>query len=132
MKLIIKGLFITILLLGISVKAQIVEAPIPKVKSVDEIITEEAKKYQVSESLMRSIIQCESNGSTTIQSNFYRNGIREESWGIAQWNIPAKNTKLDGSIMTKDDALDPEIAISTMAWYLSQGKANLWTCYKGK
>ena len=104
--------------------------------SVKEIIKVKGAEYKVSTRLMEEIINCESQGSTTIQSKHRythsRYGpvnSRELSFGVSQFHIPAKNKKKDGTVITKEDALNPEIAIDTMAWYLSQGKGRMWSCY---
>lgn len=108
----------------------------PKPLTVKEIIQVKGAEYGVSIPLMEKIIWCESHGSTTIQSThiytsnkYGLKGTRELSFGPAQWHIPAGNKKKDGTVITKEDALNPEIAIDTMAWYISQGKAHLWSCY---
>jgi hypothetical protein len=88
-----------------------------------------AKKYDVSADRMHATIVCESNYDVSVQSKHIRpDGSREQSYGIAQWYIPAGNKKLDGTPFTKEEALNPDIALENMAWYFSQGKSRLWTC----
>lgn len=88
--------------------------------------------YGADEKLMENVISCETGGTfdPSIQSLSVKDGVREDSWGLAQWNLPSKNTKKDGSIITKEDALNPLIALDLMAWYFSQGKQDLWSCTK--
>lgn len=104
--------------------------------SVKQLIKVKGAEYNVSTRLMEEIINCESNGSTTIQSRhkyptnrYAPAGSTELSFGVAQWHIPAGNKKRDGTVITKEDALNPEIAIDTMAWYIKNGKARIWSCY---
>lgn len=91
-----------------------------------------ASKWGVNETHMSKVIQCESQGSTTLQSLAIdpKTGIREDSWGIAQWNLPANNKTFDDATITKAMALDPDIALDNMAYYWSKGLAYRWTCYK--
>lgn len=82
---------------------------------INEIIAKHAtgtKAYQ-----MKRTLGCES-GFYNIQSNIVKNGIREDSWGIAQIHLPSHPN------VTKEQALDPEFAIKFMsdnwgkvAWY---------------
>lgn len=104
--------------------------------TVKELIKVKGAEYGVSTRLMEEIINCESNGSTTIQSRhiyssnkYGPTGSREQSFGVSQFHVPAGNKKKDGTVITKEDALNPVIAIDTMAWYLSQGKGRIWSCY---
>lgn len=84
-------------------------------KEVEKIISLYAtgtKAYQ-----MKRTVFCES-GYKNIQSNIVKNGIREDSWGIAQINL-YWNTNI-----TKSQALDPYFSIkfmsdnwNTVKWY---------------
>jgi soluble lytic murein transglycosylase-like protein len=99
-------------------------------KEQAELIEKYAYIYNVDAKVMTDVIRCESGFDETIQSrHYYKNGGREQSYGLAQWHIPAGNKKKDGTVITKEDALNPEVAIETMAWYFSQGKAHIWTCH---
>lgn len=97
---------------------------------INEEIETKAKEYNVNADTLKSVINCESQGSTTIQSYHYRNGVREESYGLAQWNIPSGNKTKNGIVITKEMAINPEIAIDTMAYYFSKGLQNKWTCWR--
>ncbi len=106
---------------------------------INKEIEEKAKEYKVSADLMKRIINCESQGSTTIQSNHRYHagnvpvgskvGDRELSFGLAQWHIPAKNTDSKGKIITKEMALDPSQALDAMAYHISIGNTKKWSCY---
>lgn len=92
-----------------------------------------ANKWGVNPAIMGATVWCEINGtpSTTLQSYVIdKNGDREESYGVAQWNLPSKNTKLDGSVITYKDAINLDVALDNMAWYFSTGRAHDWSCWR--
>ena len=105
---------------------------------IEQLIEEKATEYGVSALALKRVIACESNGSTTIQSNHrytphnapqgYQAGDREESYGLAQFHIPAGNKTKDGKVITKEMAQNPEVAVDTMAFYFSKGLQKKWTC----
>lgn len=86
------------------------------------------KKYSVDSDVMINVIQCETHFRNK-QSDIYKNGIREESYGIAQFHLPSKN-KIDDKVITKEMALDPNIAVEAMAQIMSKGYAGKWSCYR--
>lgn len=99
---------------------------------IKQEIKEQSEKYNVSYDEMYRVIQCESHGSTTIQSYHKRpDGTREQSFGLAQFHIPAGNKTESGEVITEEMAKDPKIAISTMAYYFSLGEKykQKWSCY---
>jgi len=99
-------------------------------ESIERKIEQIAEEYGVDAEIMKTVIDCESNGSTTIQSYHIRpDGSREQSYGLAQWHIPSKNVAIDGRVFTEEMAKDPEIAIENMAWYFSRGLQGKWSCY---
>lgn len=97
-------------------------------------IDEHAAKYGVSASLMKALVNCESMGSTTIQSyaRYTKNhpewgvkkGQRELSWGLSQLHLPAHKD------ITKDEATDPDFALDYMAKRIAKGHASEWSCYQ--
>lgn len=98
---------------------------------IDSEIETQALAYNVSADEMKATIQCESGGSTTIQSRHIRpDGTREQSYGLAQFHIPAGNKTPDGIVITKEMAQDPKIAIESMAYHFSIGHQKKWTCWK--
>lgn len=101
-------------------------------EAILELIHQKSLFYGVSEAVMVKVVTCENpEFDPKLQSYVIESdGKREESWGIAQWHIPSKNRKKDGSIITKEDALNPELALDNMAWYFSRGLASRWTCYR--
>lgn len=75
---------------------------------IDNLIARHAtglKAYQ-----MKRTLWCESR-FYNIQSNIVRRGVREESYGIAQIHLPSHPS------ISKEQALDPEFAISFMSEY---------------
>ena len=98
------------------------------------MIRAKAAEYNVGYNLMVSIVACESNFSSTIQSRHrytkdnvprgYSVGDREQSWGLIQLHLPAHPN------ITKGQALDPYFAIDFLARNIKAGKANMWSCYR--
>ena len=86
------------------------------------------KKYSVDSDVMINVIQCETHFRNK-QSDIYKNGVREESYGIAQFHLPSKN-KIDDKVITKEMALDPNIAVEAMAQIMSKGHYGKWSCYR--
>ncbi len=98
--------------------------------TVKELIKVKGIQYDVSQELMKEIINCESSGSTTIQSkHIYKTNkygpinTREQSYGLVQIHLPAHPD------ITKEQAIDPEFSIDFLAKNLSQGKGKMWSCY---
>lgn len=96
---------------------------------IQQEIEEQALQYGHSASYMADLIDCESMGSTTIQSNhaygftnakkgIYK-GERERSFGLAQIHLP------DHPNVTEAQATDPAFAINFMAKNLGKVK---WYC----
>ncbi len=88
------------------------------------LIKEKALKYGVSAEIMQKVVNCESNGSTTIQSNYYWKGKREESYGLSQINLPHHPN------ITYSQATDADFSIDFLASELAQGHGYLWTCFR--
>lgn len=96
-----------------------------------ELVYEKAEKYNTFPEKMWGTIKCENPElDPELQSYVVKNGIREDSWGLAQFYLPAKNKTASGEVITKDMAQDPEIALDAMAYHFSIGNAHLWSCYK--
>lgn len=91
------------------------------------VIDLKAWQYDVDATLLKRIIECESGGdmaSTTIQSRHYKDGIREQSFGLVQIHLPSNPD------MTYEQAIDPNFSIDYLAKQLSKGRGYLWTCYR--
>lgn len=87
---------------------------------IEKEINDQAQKYNRDPEYMKKVIECESMGSTTIQSYHIRkDGTREQSFGLSQIHLP------DHPTVTKEQALDPSFAIEFMAKNLGKVK---WYC----
>ena len=71
-------------------------------------VYEVAKEYKVSGYQMERTIECESRFNN-IQSTAYQNGVREDSWGLAQIHLPSHPS------VSREQAMDEEFAIEWMA-----------------
>ncbi len=117
------GLTALFLLYGLGVA--IADAPSKSPQSLESLISTYSKQYGVSADLMTYIVQAESTGSTTIQSNYYYKGKRENSFGLAQINLDWNPD------VTREQAQDPDFALNFLASNLKAGKCYLWsTCPK--
>lgn len=67
-----------------------------------------AKVYGVSGYQMERTIECESRFNN-VQSSAYQNGVREDSWGIAQIHLPSHPD------VSREEAMNEEFAIDWMA-----------------
>lgn len=86
--------------------------------TIDELITQYATKYGVSEYAMRVTIKCE--------SGFNPNAVGDggQSRGLVQIHRPSWPDISDAQ------AFDPDFAIRFMAERFSEGREELWTCYR--
>ena len=99
-------------------------------RTVDELITQYASVYEVSEHNMHLIINCESQYYPEIQSKHINSkGEREQSFGLVQIHLPAEN-RWQGEIITEEQSKDPEFAIRFLAHEMSIGNTWKWTCAK--
>ena len=94
------------------------------------MVTLQAEKHGVSLEKMMYTIEAESHFHN-VQSNCHKSattncgneGVREESYGIAQFHI---------STFPKYKALDPYLAVEEMARLFAKGEACRWAEYKNK
>lgn len=125
----------TLLLSVLSLQLQLAQISLERLQPVASaavLTTDDYKDYAVREADTYGIntkqflgtIQCESAWDPTKQSEFYKNGKREESYGIAQINLPAH---LD---VTYDQATDGMWSINWAARQFSIGNAKIWTCWR--
>ena len=97
---------------------------------IKEEVWKSAKKYNTFPEKMWKVIGCESGYKIDVQSNHILSYGREQSYGLAQFHLPSGNKTAEGVVITKEMALDPEIALDAMAYHFSIGNAPLWTCYR--
>lgn len=94
------------------------------------LILKYAGPLHVKESSMIATISCESprfNDGTfnpAGQSEHVKDGVRENSWGLAQIHLP------DWPGVSRAEAQDPEFAIRFMAEKFATGGAPLWSCWR--
>ena len=68
-------------------------------------------------------IRCESSFVPDVQSfHITKNGTREESYGLAQINLPSWPS------ISKEQAIDPEFALDVIIEKFSEGLADRWPC----
>ena len=97
---------------------------------IKEEVWARAEKYNTYPEKMWAVMKCENpHLDPSLQSLIVKDGIREDSWGLAQFYLPAKNKTADGRTITKEIATDPVESIDAMAWHFSEGRARLWTCW---
>ena len=88
------------------------------------LINKEAQKFNLNPDDLIDTIRCESQFVPNVQSNHFYRGEREKSFGLSQINLPYNPD------VTYEQAIDPEFAVHFMAEKFSQGKQNLWSCWK--
>ena len=100
------------------------EAPTESFKtewSVEEIksmVDYYADKYGVSRQLMQKVVYCESS------YNYKAVGDNGRSFGLSQIHQPSHPT------ITYEESTNPKFALDFMASNISEGKGNMWTCYR--
>lgn len=115
------------------------EEPIPNPVPEDllkRIVERYSAQYGLSPEMQNEVLvtlKCENpERDTLLQSRIKASGPngREDSWGLPQYFLPAKNTTPRGEVITKEMAQDPHIAVESMVWEFSRGNAKKWSCYK--
>jgi len=94
--------------------------------SIKQLIVDRGQAKGLSEAKIGQIlatVECESH-YRNIQSQIFKGGIQEDSWGIVQIHLPSwKN-------ITREQALDIEFAVSFIVDKFSNGDEYLWSCYR--
>ena len=93
---------------------QVISSTIP----ITTLISHYSELYGVSSITVSSVIKCE--------SGFNQNAVGDNgnSFGLVQIHLPSNPT------ITREQALDPDFAISFLAKQLASKKGKLWTCYR--
>jgi hypothetical protein len=96
------------------VQEQVISSTTP----ITTLISHYSEFYGVSSSTVSSVIKCE--------SGFKQNAIGDNgnSFGLVQIHLPSNPT------ITREQALDPDFAVSFLAKQLASKKGKLWTCYR--
>lgn len=102
-------------------------------EELEEIVRIVQEKHGLGDDFFETA-RCESSNfiDQEIQSGYYKNGVRENSWGIFQFNLPSGLKTAEGEIITKEIAIDPYQAAEAAAFNFKQGLQGQWTCWKGK
>lgn len=103
------------------------ESPPPWTKErIRERIRHYSEKYAVSYSVMDNVVSCETAGTydPLIQSGHYKNGVREESYGLSQINLPSHPH------ITKEQARNVEFSLNFMGEEMAAGRYWKWTCWR--
>ena len=87
--------------------------------TLNDKISSIAYKYNVPEKTMFKIISCESS----FNPNNHTESSRENSWGLVQINLKAHPE------ITKEEAVDPDFALTYLAKNLAAGRGGMWTCF---
>lgn len=89
------------------------------------MVTQSAKNNGVSPETAIAVINCEdTTWQVDKQSDYYKNGKREESYGLAQINLPSHPN------ISYNEAINPSFAIDYLTSELAAGHGNMWTCYR--
>lgn len=85
-----------------------------------------ADKWDVSYEKLWATVSCENPElDPMLQSRYIDSkGLREESYGLAQWNLHSHPE------ITLQEAQDPDISLDRMAEAFSKGEMRQWTCYR--
>src|SRR3990167_5104071 len=86
--------------------------------SVQQLITFYATKYNVSESVMRTVVSCESSYKKEAI------GDKGKSFGLVQINLPSH------PYVSKEQAFDPDFSLEFLAKNIAKGKGKMWTCWR--
>lgn len=90
-----------------------------------QLVYTKASEFHVKPQTMINVINCEdTTWDPTKQSDIVRGGVREESYGLSQINLPSHPD------ITKSQSQEPEFAIEFMAKEMAAGHANKWSCYR--
>lgn len=97
----------------------------PSTTTIEALVRATEAQYGLGSSFYNTL-KCESAGWQNKQSQVLHpagpNGL-EDSWGVAQIHLP------DHPEITKEEALDPTVAVPWAAEMFREGNAHLFTCY---
>jgi len=89
------------------------------------LVDKYSDKYKVSKTDMIKVLECENRDFVfDLQSYHIKDGKRERSFGVAQWNLDYNPD------ITYEQAIDPDYSIERMARYFRDGLQGRWSCWK--
>lgn len=92
---------------------------------IKQEVLEKSNEYHVSFDQMWNTMLCENPKlDPTLQSYHVKNGVREDSWGLAQIHLPSHPS------ISKKEATDPAFAIDFMAKGFASGDEWMWSCWR--
>lgn len=99
------------------------------------LVFAQATKYGANPSEVFRTVKCEAKQRMIDNVIYYDATAKsdhpgEESYGLAQWNLPSGNNNHEGTRVTYAQATDAEYSVGLMAHYFSQGKKGKWSCYR--
>lgn len=94
-----------------------------EVIDVRQTIIDAAKRHHLNVDHFLAVSECEDPGLIDQQSNYIKDGIREDSWGIFQINLGSHPE------ITKEQATDPVWASEWAAKEWEAGREWQWSCY---
>lgn len=102
-----------------------IETHISTPSTIKEKVYLVADQYGVSGDSMWATILCEDRQLDPMkQSGYYKNGTREQSYGLVQINLPSHPD------VTYDEATDVDFSINFMAKQFAKGNQKIWSCFK--
>lgn len=109
------------------------QTPATSTTAIEAKVAFYADKYNLNQRLrdqLKGTINCESQFISDVQSFAIdpKTGKREDSWGLAQINLPHNPT------ITREQAIDPDFALTFISSHFAQDTrqqlASRWTCYR--
>jgi hypothetical protein len=95
------------------------------VPTISELVNTYSKEYGISSDLVMDVMRCENRSmNPTLQSQIVKNGVQEQSFGLAQINLPSHPD------ISLSQATDPNFSIKYMVSQIAAGKGYQWTCYR--
>lgn len=104
-------------------EAQIAPEPLEMTtkEAFEAYIDKEAPKYGIDPQRVKNRVSCETGGiwNPSIQSGYYRNNVREQSYGLAQINLPSHKN------ISYVQATDPKFALD---YIIKNWNKDHWSC----
>lgn len=98
--------------------------------TIPEMIVKFSEKYNVNEDIINTVIKCESGFNPNAVNMADSHKLSQGSHGIAQFSRETFKYYSEQIGILNGDPYNPEQAIETMAYMLSIGQGNHWTCFR--